>query len=84
MSEAKTYSDVDILMDAISTINSVFIPVSIVNSTGVQLNRVSENLRSLLEAISKKNAPQKKQSEEPDVQLVDAGSVDSIEELEAN
>lgn len=84
MSEAKTYSDVDILMDAISTINSVFIPVSIVNSTGVQLNRVSENLRSLLEAISKKNAPQKKQSEEPDVQFVDAGSVDSIEELEAN
>jgi hypothetical protein len=82
MSEAKTYSDVDILMDAISTINSVFIPVSIVNSTGVQLNRVSENLRSLLEAISQKNKQQK--AEEPDVQLVDAGSVDSIEELEAN
>ena len=82
MSETKTYSDVDILMDAISTINSVFIPVSIVNSTGVQLNRVSENLRSLLEAISQKNKQQK--AEEPDVQLVDAGSVDSIEELEAN
>lgn len=68
MEEKKTFTDVEVLKDAVETIGRLLIPVNQVEALGAPLNRVSNNLQALLEAIEqqqREKAAQAVAAEEP-------------------
>ena len=64
METKETFTDVEVLNDAISTISKLMVPVDMTEHIGMPLNRVRNNLMALLEAIQNQQKQQAEEHEE--------------------
>lgn len=56
MEETRMFTDVEILRDAVGTLERLMVPVNQMESIGFPILRTRNNLKALLEAIEAKNA----------------------------
>jgi hypothetical protein len=73
-------TDIEIIEDAVQTLGSISIPVSLFKTVGIPVARVHANLEVLLEAV-KKMAKEQQNKEEPSIEILDE---EPVEETEAN
>ena len=66
MNEQTTYSDYDILMDAVETLGNLRLPVNQINEIGAPIARVVGNLTALMEAIQR-NREQRQAENTPEM-----------------
>lgn len=75
MENQKVVSDIEILSDAINTIDSMQIPVSLSQSVGIQLWRVNGNLKALYDAAVEEHKKRSAASSEPEIQILSEDEV---------
>ena len=82
----QTYSDVDVLFDAVNTLGGLMIPVDKTDELAMPIARVRRNLMFLLDAIreAKNKEEEKKKEEAGDEKTVDGAEQDEpiVQEME--